>query len=67
MNSKNVIDLSPKIFRIVSVISIITIIIHVMTDIIYVGSIDHKAIVLPLLLFIFSENSRENSIDKRNS
>lgn len=66
MNNKNIIDLSPKIFRVVSIMSILSIIIHIITDLIYIGRIDHMAIVPLIILFIFSENSRVKSSAKKN-
>lgn len=67
MNSKHVIDLSPKLFSIISIMSIITIMIHVITDIAYVGRIDHKAIIPAIILFVFSKNNRVRSISKINN
>lgn len=64
MDSKNVVDLSPKIF---SVLCIITILIHVITGIVYVGRIDHKAITPAIILLIFFEYNSEKSIPKRNN
>ncbi|NBI08326.1 hypothetical protein, partial [Senegalia massiliensis] len=66
-NSKNVIDLSPKIFRIVSIISIITILTHIIIDIIYVGNIKHDDIVPSVLLIIFCEFCRGKSLAEKNS
>lgn len=67
MDKKCVIDLSPKIFSIVSVISIMSIIIHLITDIVYLGRMDHKAIIPSIMLFVFSENNRVNSIARKNN
>ena len=55
------IDLSPKIFKLVSIISIITIMINIIIDIVYVGRIDSKALVPSVVLFIFSEHFRMKS------
>lgn len=61
MNSKDEIDLSPKIFNIVCIMSIIAIIIHIITDIIYVGKIDYMTIIPVIILFFWSENNKGES------
>lgn len=67
MNNKNRIDLAPKVFRVVSIISIITIVLHIIIDIIYVGKIKHDDIVPSVLLIIFCEFCRGKSIAEKNS
>lgn len=67
MNSKKAIDLSPKVFRLVSIISIILIICNITMDVIFSNSINCYPIILAALLFVFCEYFRRNTLKNSNN
>ncbi len=66
INSKKVIDLSPKILTVVSIISIVLIVCNIAMDIIFVKSIDYGDIIPLIILYIFCRYFRENSSKNSN-
>lgn len=66
INNKRVIDLSPKILRVVSVTSIILIICNIAMDIIFTESIDYSNITSLIILYIFCVYFREKENKKSN-
>lgn len=66
-NPKKIIDLSPKILRGVSIISIVLIICNIIMDITFTDSIKYSNIILLILLIIYCEYFRRNSLKKNNN
>ena len=57
---KKVIDLSPKIFKLVSIVSILLIISNIAMDIMFNNSIHYSNIIPLIMLYIFCKYSMES-------
>jgi len=66
INPKKVIDLSPKILRGVSILSLVLIICNIIMDITFTDSIKYINIIPLILLVIYCEYFRRNSLKNNN-
>ncbi len=60
MTDKKVIDLSPKILKMVSILSILLIIYNIVIDFIFTKSINHSNIIPLILLYVFCKYSNKS-------
>ncbi len=62
MVKNQIIDLSPTILKVVSIISIILIFYNVLIDLIYGDSINAYPIIVSVMLFVFCQCFKETNI-----